>query len=312
MYKKLLIILGIITLTCLNSNAQFKEKAFSQSYNSKSDSLGRDSTDKLFSIKEYFNALQHKQTYPIGAIFAGSTIFMGGQQIYNKQYWKLPLVYSSIGSTLAAGFIFRSKWQTTGQENYHTLSNVMFGASALCYWAMLMDGVINFPDDKYPQPGKATLYSILCPGLGQIYNKEYWKIPLYYTGLISSLHFMLLNNRNYVKYRDLYNEATTNKNYQEPISAETALHYRNTYRRMRDYSIVAILGFYLLQVIDANVFAYMHNFEISDDLSVDIEPTIINPNPVEIKPNISGLNYPTTFGNQFASTNIGLKIGFRF
>ena len=63
--------------------------------------------------------------------------------------------------------------------------------------------------------------------------------------------------------------------YTGPISAQTALYYRDVYRRYRDYSVLAIAGFYLLQAIDANVFAYMHDFNVSDDLTLSVSPALV-------------------------------------
>ncbi len=138
-----------------------------------------------------------------------------------------------------------------------------------------MDGVISYKPDDYPSAGKATLYSILLPGLGQIYNKEYWKLPLYLGGLGAAFHYYSDFNRNFQRFRNIYIEATNpDAQYDGPITAEQALYYRNIYRRYRDYSTLIIAAVYLLQVIDANVFSYMHNFEVTDDLSMRMEPVI--------------------------------------
>ncbi|MBP5566648.1 MAG: hypothetical protein J6X57_04065 [Bacteroidales bacterium] len=93
---------------------------------------------------------------------------------------------------------------------------------------------------------------------------------------MGSIHFYVLNKTNYVRFRRIYREATSTETpYNGPIGAETALYYRNVYRRYRDYSVLAIAGFYLLQVIDANVFAYMHDFNIADDLTMSIDPVVL-------------------------------------
>lgn len=95
------------------------------------------------------------------------------------------------------------------------------------------------------------------------------KIPIYYTGLMCLAHFLVTNNTNYLRYKRIYNNAATaeNSTYDGPVSALTAKYYRDVYRRYRDYSVVALAGFYLLQIIDANVFSYMQNFELGDDIS---------------------------------------------
>lgn len=89
-----------------------------------------------------------------------------------------------------------------------------------------------------------------------------------------------------------------------PISAETAKWYRDVYRRYRDYSIVATALFYFLQILDANVFAYMHDFEVNDDISLNLEPTIIAPD------NAYAIH---TTGDSYNGRNaFGFRLGFTF
>lgn len=286
-----IVILTAFGLTCsLESAAQFKEQAFSQSYND--DQAPSDSVDKMFSFKEYFGGLAHKNELKLGTSFGGSAIFIGGQQIYNQQYWKLPIVYGGILGGAGAGAYFKS------QDRNDIAKYCFIGAGAM-YWATLLDGVINYKPADYPHPGKATVYSILCPGLGQAYNHEFWKLPIYLGGMACAYYFYNTNKVNYERFRRIYKEATdTEVPYTGPISAETALYYRDSYRRMRDYSVVAIAAVYLLQVIDANVFAFMHDFEVNDDLVLNVTPTVITPD------------------NQYAmggpSPAYGLSFGFRF
>ena len=180
----------------------------------------------------------------------------------------------------------------------------MVGAG-LIYWGSMLDGVICYKKDVHPHPGRATVYSILLPGLGQAYNGEYWKIPIYYGCLIGSAHFLYTNHTNYQSFKRIHNEATTSPSYDGPIQAETAKYHRDVYRRYRDYSIVAIAAFYLLQVIDANVFAYMHDFEVSDDISMEIAPAVIAPD------NTYAMN-STMVRNNITDNAIGLRIGLRF
>ena len=278
--------------------AQFKQEAFSQQYNNDKSKQGqKDSVDVLFSFKDYFGGLAHKNEIKIGTSFAGSALFIGGQQIYNKQYWKLPIVYGTTLAPLGAGIILNSQ----GNQD---AAKWCFIAAGIGYWGTLLDGALNYSPAPYPNPGRATILSILCPGLGQIYNHEYWKLPIYLGGLAAAFHFYALNEKNFQRFRNIYIEATdTEVPYTGPITAETALYYRNVYRSYRDYSLVAIAAVYLLQIIDANVFAYMHDFEVVDDLALDVSPTVIAPD------------------NQFAAYNpdplsrypaVGLRLGITF
>lgn len=290
--------------------AQFKEEAFTQNYNDESDTTARDSTDAAFTFKEYFGGIRHKRDARLGVLFAGSTVFVGGQQMYNRQYWKLPVIYGGMAATASAGIYYRHKFNVDGGNSNRTISNLCFVGTGLIYWASLLDGVGNYNKGKYPQAGKATLYSALLPGLGQAYNGEYWKIPVYYTGLMCSAHFLVTFNTNYLRYKRIYNQATAeNSTYDGPVSASTAKYYRDVYRRYRDYSVVALAGFYLLQIIDANVFSYMQNFELSDDLSMSVSPAVISPD----------MGYAMNSGSGSSSRSVsmgheafGLSVGFRF
>ena len=247
-----------------------RAEACQQSYND-DKATSKDSTDVLFSFKDYFAGLAHKDEIKIGTMFAGSLVCIGGEQIYNRQYWKLPIVYSAILAPLGTGIYLNT-------QGRHEAAKYCFIGSGLAYWATLMDGVASYKSDTYPLPGRATLYSLLLPGLGQAYNGEYWKIPIYLGGMGAAYYFYDTNNINYQRYRRIYKEAT-NKDvpYTGPITSEQALYYRDVFRRYRDYSILAIALVYLLQVIDANVFSYMHDFEIVDDMAFEVKPAVIMP-----------------------------------
>lgn len=331
----LMVVLGLAVFSQKGA-AQFKEEAFTQNYNEPGDTLARtDTAAKLFSFKQFFGGLQHKNTMKIGTMTAGSTIFIGASQIYNKDYWKLPIVYGGIGALAGSGGYYLHRY-TKSQKAYDSFMEqknayesakgmeypftapvvdlkakrtgtwLMVGAG-LVYWGSLLDGAVCFESEKNPDPGRATVYSMLLPGLGQIYNGELFKVPIYWGCLIGSVHFLITNNTNYVRFKRIHNEATSsdpNIASQVPISGETAKWYRDVYRRYRDYSIVATAAFYLLQVIDANVFAYMHDFQVSDDISMNIEPAVIAPN--------SAYAMNGTMYDGGGTNSVGLRIGIKF
>ena len=273
----------IVFLTgfAVDGNAQFKEEAFQQTYNEKGDSTAvADTADKLFSFKEWGRGLAHKQTIEIGTMFMGSVFAPGTAQIYNKDYWKLPIIYGGIGTLAGTGGYYLHRYNKSGNPGDKTTGTWLLAGAGLVYWGSLMDGVISYESDIDPLPGRATMYSALLPGLGQIYNGELFKVPIYWGGLLVSSHLLVKYNTNYKRFKRIHNEATSTDpeiSGNVPINGETAKWYRDVYRRYRDYSIVATVLVYALQVLDANVFAYMHDFEVTDDISMNIEPALISP-----------------------------------
>lgn len=269
----------------MGKESLFRPQAFNQSYND-DDKNGnkksqKDTADVLFSFKEYFGGLGHQRTARIGTLAGGSIVFVGGMQIYNKQYWKLPIIYGGIGTGIGLGCYYNSVYQksvTAGVPDMDAKRNMIisFAAAGVAYWGSFMDGTICYKPSPHPHPGKATLYSILLPGLGQIYNGEVWKLPLYWGGLAASASFYITNRKNYIRWKSIYNESVLPE-YSGPVSSETAKYYRDTYRRYRDYSMLALCAVYLIQVIDANIFAYMHDFEVDDKITLDVSPTVIPP-----------------------------------
>jgi len=311
--KYLFLSLVVAAAVAVDASAQFKEEAFQQTYNDESDTLGRDSTDVMFSFGEYFGGITHKRDARIGVLYAGSTVFLGGMQAHNRQYWKIPVAYGTIGAGIAGGVIYRQKWHKEGGDNYKHMSNWFFAGAGIAYWATLMDGVANYKPDVPHQAGKATIYSLMLPGLGQAYNGEYWKIPIYYGLMIGSVHFYLTNNKNYHRYRRIYRQAADeDSGYDGPISSETALYYRDIFRRYRDYSIVAVLGSYLLQVIDANVFSYMTEFELTDDLAMRVSPAVITDEPAYAFNPYQPSGHPGLHYSPSSATGFGLRVGFSF
>lgn len=332
--KYILAVIFFATFFAQRSDAQFKEGAFTQNYNEPGDTLSKsDSVEKLFSLKEFVGGLAHKNKLKIGTMFAGSVVLPGAAQIYNKDYWKLPIIYGGIGALAGTGGYYMHKYNTSvkaydkftlNKSAFETANGYEYPFSAptidtkakntatwlfigagLVYWGSLLDGVISYESPKSPDPGRAALYSILLPGLGQIYNGELFKVPIYWGCLACSTYFLVTHNTNYVRFKRIHNEATStdpNINGNVPIPAETAKWYRDVYRRYRDYSIVATAAFYLLQVIDANVFAYMHDFEVDDDISINLEPSVIAPNSAY------ALNMPYN-GAQSA---VGFRLGITF
>jgi hypothetical protein len=152
------------------------------------------------------------------------------------------------------------------------------------------------------EPMRATMLAVAFPGLGQIYNRSYWKVPLVYAGfggLIYSAHFNSVSYDKYMKaYQDFTDDIPETKSYQEVIKADpstydpvlypetydpsSASYYKDGllrmvdyYKRYRDLSYIGIAGWYLLSVLDANVDASLFNYDISDNLDLAIFPSVM-------------------------------------
>lgn len=142
-------------------------------------------------------------------------------------------------------------------------------------------------------PKKATLYSAILPGLGQAYNKKYWKIPIIYAGFGTIGYFIGWNNGFYKTYKQAYSDLTdgnseTNShldldaaqyydldNSTDYNNFKTGLSNQSEYlRRNRDLLIISMIGFYGLNIIDASVDAHLFDFDISEDLTMNWQPAV--------------------------------------
>jgi len=142
-------------------------------------------------------------------------------------------------------------------------------------------------------PAKAAFYSAILPGLGQAYNKKYWKIPLVYGAIGTSMYFYIDNNRKYKDYRNAYKrrlEGYNDDKYQF-LDESRLVAGQKFYQRNRDLSALFIVGFYVLNIIDANVDAALIQFNVNERLSMKPE---IYPNDVTFKPNV-GLTFNYKF-----------------
>lgn len=123
-------------------------------------------------------------------------------------------------------------------------------------------------------PAKAAFYSAILPGLGQAYNDRYWKIPLVYAGIGTGVYFYINNNKEWNRYRDAYKNRLAGRkdeftvNGEERISDDGLIRAQEFYRRNKEISILVIAGFYVLNIIDANVDAHLQQFNVSEDLTL--------------------------------------------
>jgi hypothetical protein len=143
-----------------------------------------------------------------------------------------------------------------------------------------------------PDPQRALWLALVIPGGGQIYNRKYWKLPLVYGGFVGCIYALRWNNQMYKDYSQAYLDIMDDDpktqsyismlpfNYDVTSNADRLKtlfkNKKNYFRRYRDMSTFCIMGVYLLSVVDAYVDAELSVFDISHDLSMKLEPTVIN------------------------------------
>ncbi|MBJ6366966.1 DUF5683 domain-containing protein [Snuella sedimenti] len=153
-------------------------------------------------------------------------------------------------------------------------------------------------------PARAAFYSAILPGLGQAYNKKYWKIPIVYGALGTGIYFYINNNKEYNRYRDAYKsrlagftndefylDAQGNQLPTPRVTTEGLERGQKFYRRNKEISLLVILGIYTLNIIDANVDAHLLQYNVDENLS--LAPHF----------NIDKMD---------ATSNLGLTLNFKF
>lgn len=132
-------------------------------------------------------------------------------------------------------------------------------------------------------PSKAAFYSAVLPGLGQVYNKAYWKVPIVYGGMGLSLYYYKFNNDKYHEYRDAYRDRLAGREVTGDIanfSDERLVSAQRFHQRNRDLSMLITVGLYVLNIVEANVDAHLSQFNVDENLSLRpvIEQNMINNN----------------------------------
>ena len=134
-------------------------------------------------------------------------------------------------------------------------------------------------------PKKAALYSAILPGAGQVYTKKYWKVPIIYGGLITSAYYINESNDLYQLYKSTYlnrldGDFNDNLNYSDSDLRTLTEHYR----RNREVSALLFTLTYILNIVDASVNAHLFDYDVSEDLSLHIQPVYFS------KENASGIS----------------------
>lgn len=135
----------------------------------------------------------------------------------------------------------------------------------------------NISSDYKPMdplaPSRAAFYSAIVPGLGQIFNKKYWKLPLVYAAVGTPIYFYVDNDSKYRDYRNEYKKRLRGiYDTEDPVFGkldnERVIQGQQFYQRNRDLSLVVTIGFYILNVVDANIDAHLMQFNVNDKLTI--------------------------------------------
>ena len=143
-------------------------------------------------------------------------------------------------------------------------------------------------EEKVHSPHKASVYSALLPGAGQVYNKKYWKVPIIYAGIGSAGYFVYDNDLKYNQYRDAYlsrKEGGTDE-YIDIYTEGQLITIMEYYERNRDLSYIMAAAIYFLNIVDASVDAHLFDFDVSDDLSLHTSTKMMS-TPMGYTPTIS-------------------------
>lgn len=253
----------------------------------------------------------------------------GFGQIYNKQYWKLGILYPVVGASIGM-FVYENKQYKPLKAEYdqylidngymrtpqldelqtkmirhNTMQQIYAGVAIATYLYFIGDAAVNYSTNEVSRIKKATTLSTIFPGAGQVFNKSYWRVPIVVGGLASTIYTIDWNNRGYQRFKTAYAlRVDYDKNpdkypggaadeFHGAYSATFLKNLKDSYRRNRDLCIILTAGVYLLNILDAHVDAHLQDYDISDDLSMNLEP-YFDYTPVGSQP-VYGVNMSLKF-----------------
>lgn len=234
--------------------------------------------------------------------FTYMSLVPGLGQIYNRQWWKVPVIYAAVGGFAAGGLIqsqsfnsYKAEWQKTvnlglpielqnqakvKMQRAGSTRTIMYSMAALTYLYSVADATFNYRG-RFDPIRRSTTLALVFPGAGFFYTRTYWRIPIYYGGFAVLGTVVDYNNRNFQRYNTAYKyltdgDPTTVDEFNGRFKADVLKNVKNSYRRNRDLGIIALVAAYALSVVDAHVIATLKNWDVSPELSMRVEPTIID------------------------------------
>jgi hypothetical protein len=274
----------------------------------------RDSLAKAEKLRRRMERREGKQPFisdsmSLRKVSFTSAILPGFGQIYNKQYWKLPILYSTLGTSIGMWVHQQNKYKPLKEQfelmtdqglkrteemnalqremiKHNTLKQAFMFTTLASYIYFIGDAAVCYATNDVSAVSRATTLSTICPGAGQLYNKSYWRVPIVIGGFATTIYCVDWNNRGYQRFKKAYRlrfdydehpELYPNGSQDEfngRYASSFLKNLRNSYRRNRDLCIILTAGIYILQIVDAHVDAHLRDYDISDDLSVEVTPMI--------------------------------------
>ncbi|MEY4333734.1 MAG: hypothetical protein RLZZ196_2477 [Bacteroidota bacterium] len=143
------------------------------------------------------------------------------------------------------------------------------------------EGKWSTPKERFqPIPKKAILYSAILPGLGQVYNRQYWKVPIIYAGMAAAFIAYDFNNSRYQQYKKAYiaridNNPSTTDEFVGLYTDANLKTLQDSYKRFADMTILFTAVGFAIQSLDALTAAHLKNFDVSKDISFRFSPTVL-------------------------------------
>ena len=208
-------------------------------------------------------------------------------QKYNPLFYEKSLTIKTL-LVPANGLIL--KFNCSKLAFFISLLILTFSGLNNCCYAQKLTGVTPYDTSlaKVHSARKASFYSAVLPGLGQVYNRKYWKVPIIYGGFMILFYAIDFNNTYYTKFKKAYIYRTDGDpntsaefnyfgvNTKNLNNENQLLEVMDFHKRNRDLCILGLAGFYILNIIDATVDAYLFDYDVTQNLSLHLEPGIIN------------------------------------
>lgn len=235
-----------------------------------------------------------------GWVTLSALLLPGSGQVINRDYWKLPIFYGGMAGFSVGAYYLDKEYRTLRSEELsadplqalrqedrvwrmRAARDGMIAGACLTYVFSVADALISHSPDRQ-SPTAAMVASMLLPGLGQVYNRSFWKVPIIYGGLGYLIAEAMDDHQMYMRYERAYvaiadGDPNTVDEFGGKVPLQSLEYGSNYYRRYRDLSLIGIALVYALNIIDAYVDAHLFYWNVNDDVVVRAEPQVAVCNP---------------------------------